>query len=186
MKAIRFCLATLVATCAASAASAATVYTYTGTTSYDGTPFEAIFRFDTPYESFTFLVDGTSFGFDSTHLPIHLRHDDVGTTWIAVKQRYIGLDGGHGLSYLNGRFAFGTGWGSAISNYGHPLISNLGDKLNITGLTITTEADLAPGYLDLSGANGPVVPEPATWALMLLGFGAIGSAIRRRRSMLEA
>lgn len=30
------------------------------------------------------------------------------------------------------------------------------------------------------------VPEPASWGLMLLGFGAIGSAVRRRRrSMLE-
>jgi hypothetical protein len=25
------------------------------------------------------------------------------------------------------------------------------------------------------------VPEPATWALMLLGFGGIGMALRRRR-----
>jgi len=25
------------------------------------------------------------------------------------------------------------------------------------------------------------VPEPATWAMMLLGFGAIGFAMRRRR-----
>jgi PEP-CTERM motif len=27
----------------------------------------------------------------------------------------------------------------------------------------------------------PVVPEPATWAMMLLGFGAVGFALRRRR-----
>ena len=27
----------------------------------------------------------------------------------------------------------------------------------------------------------PVVPEPATWAMMLLGFGAVGYALRRRR-----
>ena len=28
----------------------------------------------------------------------------------------------------------------------------------------------------------PSVPEPSTWAMMLLGFGAVGFAIRRRRS----
>ena len=29
------------------------------------------------------------------------------------------------------------------------------------------------------------VPEPATWAMMLLGFGAIGLGMRRRRSLLS-
>jgi hypothetical protein len=28
------------------------------------------------------------------------------------------------------------------------------------------------------------VPEPATWAMMILGFGAAGSAIRSRRRAL--
>jgi hypothetical protein len=28
---------------------------------------------------------------------------------------------------------------------------------------------------------GPKVPEPASWAMMLAGFGAIGSAMRSRR-----
>jgi len=30
--------------------------------------------------------------------------------------------------------------------------------------------------------NTPAVPEPATWAMMLLGFGGIGMALRRRRN----
>ena len=30
------------------------------------------------------------------------------------------------------------------------------------------------------------VPEPATWAMMLLGFGAVGIASRRRRTQLLA
>jgi hypothetical protein len=39
--------------------------------------------------------------------------------------------------------------------------------------------------LSLSGNTGPTipsdaVPEPATWAMMLLGFGAIGASLRRR------
>jgi hypothetical protein len=33
--------------------------------------------------------------------------------------------------------------------------------------------------------NAPAVPEPASWGLMILGFAAIGAAIRRRRSSLQ-
>ncbi len=32
-----------------------------------------------------------------------------------------------------------------------------------------------------AGSNVAGVPEPTTWAVLLLGFGAIGSALRRRR-----
>jgi hypothetical protein len=39
-------------------------------------------------------------------------------------------------------------------------------------------ADFAP---DGSNFNGVSVPEPATWAMMILGFGGIGSVLRRRR-----
>jgi hypothetical protein len=30
------------------------------------------------------------------------------------------------------------------------------------------------------------LPEPATWAMMLLGFGAIGASLRRRRRRIAA
>lgn len=33
--------------------------------------------------------------------------------------------------------------------------------------------------------NAPAVPEPASWGLMILGFAAIGVAMRRRRQWLE-
>lgn len=38
---------------------------------------------------------------------------------------------------------------------------------------------------EVAGAGG-VVPEPSTWAMMLLGFGGLGVAIRRRRASLLA
>lgn len=47
-----------------------------------------------------------------------------------------------------------------------------------------TEADIrafdAMGY-DLR-VSAPVIPEPATWAMMILGFGAVGFAARRRQA----
>ncbi len=33
--------------------------------------------------------------------------------------------------------------------------------------------------------NAGAVPEPASWALMIGGFGLIGSALRRRRTSLQ-
>lgn len=41
-----------------------------------------------------------------------------------------------------------------------------------------------PATLTISQAVA-AVPEPGTWAMMLLGFGAIGFAVRRRRSTLS-
>jgi hypothetical protein len=39
----------------------------------------------------------------------------------------------------------------------------------------------SPGNISGNAAFYAAVPEPATWALMLLGFGGIGMAMRRRR-----
>lgn len=45
--------------------------------------------------------------------------------------------------------------------------------------------------IDLLGAGGgsifnPGVPEPASWALMILGFGGVGATLRRRRAVPTA
>ena len=34
------------------------------------------------------------------------------------------------------------------------------------------------------GGTGGAVPEPATWAMMIMGFGGVGSLMRRRRSAI--
>ena len=42
-------------------------------------------------------------------------------------------------------------------------------------------------YTDYMAANAPpaAVPEPASWAMMLAGFGLIGGAFRRRSAMVR-
>jgi hypothetical protein len=45
----------------------------------------------------------------------------------------------------------------------------------------------APGIGDSGTGNAvPGVPEPATWAMMLLGFGAVGAAMRRDKKVALA
>jgi hypothetical protein len=40
--------------------------------------------------------------------------------------------------------------------------------------------------VDSFSVSGAAVPEPATWGLMLLGFGGLGAMLRRRRAALAA
>ena len=49
--------------------------------------------------------------------------------------------------------------------------------------SVTAANGVNPGLSELSfeGDLVAAVPEPATWALMILGFGIVGSALRRRR-----
>jgi hypothetical protein len=45
---------------------------------------------------------------------------------------------------------------------------------------------LAGGAGTLTFGSSGVVPEPATWALMIIGFGGVGACIRRRRDAAPA
>ncbi len=58
---------------------------------------------------------------------------------------------------------------------------------NFYGVNLTTGSATLIGALGTQGITGitiAAVPEPGTWAMMLIGFGAIGVAVRRRRREL--
>ena len=55
----------------------------------------------------------------------------------------------------------------------------------LTFLSIGTPNGLPP-IAALDGVSVTAVPEPATWALMLAGFGMVGFAVRRRRASFVA
>ena len=67
----------------------------------------------------------------------------------------------------NGVYDFFTGPACCVDTMGSPV------RVTITG--ITTQPP---------GIGTGAVPEPGTWATMLLGFGAIGYSMRRRRAKL--
>jgi hypothetical protein len=50
--------------------------------------------------------------------------------------------------------------------------------------SLGTGGNAAPGNVLLGGLVLTAVPEPGTWAMMLLGFGAVGAALRRNRKKL--
>ena len=66
-------------------------------------------------------------------------------------------------------------------NYGYMRIQNTatnGFPATILGWTFENSG----GAITVPGAATGGVPEPTTWALMLMGFGAMGAAMRRNRA----
>lgn len=76
------------------------------------------------------------------------------------------------LPDLRGRTLIGAG-----SNFGDTF--TLGEVLGANQITLT--ADNLPAHDHTLPAAG--VPEPATWGLIICGFGLAGGSLRRRRSM---
>ncbi len=74
------------------------------------------------------------------------------------------------------------GWGVLT---GQLIVKSFGDTL---GSTQINSGHAFAGNLLVPQVTPhiPAVPEPATWAMMILGFGLIGSLLRRRRSALAA
>jgi hypothetical protein len=59
-----------------------------------------------------------------------------------------------------------------------------GDIATFTGNRVNTNLSASsPGDYIRVLTVSRAVPEPATWAMLILGFGAAGSAIRRRRAL---
>ena len=93
---------------------------------------------------------------------------------------YTGSTVAHWIGLFNGGSAVGCSGSSCFNNTyflfysANPITSGTID-LNLyfqnSGIS----------HVDLFDTGGPSVPEASTWAMMLLGFGGIGMALRRRQ-----
>lgn len=83
---------------------------------------------------------------------------------------------------------------NGVANFASPgncdicTIGNGQNKFTLSGNGITSlDFEFAPGIdsarqFRVEGvSNVPAVPEPGTWAMLLIGFGAVGFGMRRRR-----
>lgn len=110
------------------------------------------------------------------------------------------IDGTFAIDFGTDGF-FGTLSGSSARNATVPtffdftiaysILGGTGRFLGATGAFATgpgsgADTTVRPSRITLNLVNGtinaPAIPEPGTWALMILGFGAVGGAMRRRRT----
>jgi len=80
-----------------------------------------------------------------------------------------------------------------VHPYAAPAVGSIGtvafNGLGLTGNTHTVQFIQDPTFVwtfvsEVSFFGGAGVPEPATWAMMIAGFGLAGATLRRRRSAL--
>lgn len=93
------------------------------------------------------------------------------------------LFGANNLYYLTGPFFVdgnGLGFTTAADVSANLFVTNdTSYRVNTMGAGLLTG-----GVTAKSSAVAAAVPEPATWAMMLLGFGAVGFGMRRRSRTL--
>lgn len=107
------------------------------------------------------------------------------SVWTGQRRDYPGAAGqaelivGGNIVIASGPATISGGWSLLTASYtatGADTGADIGIRLSRTG----TAANFDDVRLDASLPNAGVVPEPATWAMLIAGFAVVGVAARRR------
>ena len=96
--------------------------------------------------------------------------------------QFLAADGTTVLQQFTGNDIFNPANGNQTDPNTNPVVTfllNGGDESAFTYLRLTTDPAQNAFEIDNIAVNG--VPEASTWAMMLIGFGAIGYSMRRRK-----
>lgn len=104
------------------------------------------------------LLGGLALSFSEPNTRLDMMWATVSYSFVAMSQQAL-------LSFA------ADGPSSTDANW--PLITTPAFGLAVDNVSVVAVEMVAP------------VPEPATWALMILGFGIVGSALRRRRTQVR-
>ena len=101
-------------------------------------------------------------------------------TTLSIEVNGIGLTSDHDntITHLDGFARWKADYGHTLAWGGTTIFTDAltGEVLNGVEIASASGFDYAHPLADVGG-----VPEPATWAMMITGFGLAGSALRRRR-----
>ncbi len=95
--------------------------------------------------------------------------------------REVSVAGGDsgGPQFINGRIA-------SVTSYGLSFGGGFGDLVPGLQSSFGELNGFVPTFLHAGFIRASLVPEPSTWAMMILGFGLVGSAARRRTKVRVA
>lgn len=121
-----------------------------------------------------YLTSSTSFGYNGTPL--------IAITLSTKVDRTYSGD-------LSAYYAGGTGFGGVpylfIGDTGNQVFE-LPNGTRVRDVAVSRNLPFVSTKITYEFTQAAVVPEPATWALMLAGFGMIGYSLRRRAKLLYA
>ena len=134
------------------------------------------------------VVDGANVGFGYANSPIILSSDDQGVGFRFEPVRYGVSGSGRACVAGGGANGFVAAAGQVTDPSCSPVTINTADYggLGSRFTGVITGFDVLDGRVGDDFSYTPMVPEPATWALTLLGFGLAGYALRRRGAAFAA
>ena len=135
------------------------------------------------------FIDGTYTAYSRFSSPTGCDLDGKNCTQGWENSARISIDGGSPLLFGDGNASGGFGpIDPGDGYYSTAALSFANSGIFTTNFTLATDSNVSFFLYDdiLSDNQGGVslqlsaVPEPATWALMILGFGLVGGVMRRR------